>query len=402
MFTVLDALPYAAVISMWTVSIARWKMALARDTRFAWTAMVSLAAAQLLQVEPGYRAFENATGVVGSAAVAKHALTLISAASVAVASTEALIPHDGPPPRLRRWMPWVGLTAALALSIAPWVIDTPRRLPPTLGGRAEYFDATWRSAVHWTVYLAYLGWALGIATRACWRFRTATDESASRKAFTWVGLGTAVSLAYTAEKAVVVVVWLCGGGSLTVVLVDQAAEAAICLVGLPLIALGCSYEALVVHVAEFRRQTQFRRALRAIKPFAEVVYKRFPYMRTAFSPRKPDERVVAAVAAIHEALRQLTSYYPVPEIDQLAHEERTARQAQWLLRALASFDLGRAPTLDVTAGPVDDTGHSLDSAWALAAVYTQAQVQAAAVGRSPNVFSTPIKDTYDAELQSAA
>lgn len=399
--TLLNGLPYVAALAMWTVSIARWKMVRVRDTRFAWAAMISLAAAQLFQIEPVYRAFETTTGVVGSGAVVKHALTLVSAACVAVLSTEALIPHDGTPTQLRRRLPWIGLTAALAISITPWIIDTPHRLLSALGGRAEYFDTTWRSAVHWTAYLTYLGWALAMTTRACWQFRGAARESASRKTFTYVGLGTAISLTYTIEKALIVVAWLCHRGG-SVVVLDQAAEGGICVIGLPLIALGCSYEPLAERVAEFKRQAEFRRALAEITPFAELANQAFPYMRTSFATAQTDERVIAAVATIHEALRQLTCYYPAPDLGRVAASERTARQADWLLRALAVKDLKRAPTLEVAAAPVDDTGHSLDSAWALATLYAQAQRQRAARRSAPSIVSTPTKDTHNAQLQPTA
>ena len=361
--------------------------------------MVALAAAQFFQIELFYREFERVTGVVGSGAVTKHALTLISAASVAVASTEALVPHDGTPSRLRRRVPWMGLIAALTVSITPWIVDPPHRLSTALATRAEYFDGTWRSAVHWAAYLTYLGWALALATRACWRFRSAASESAARKAFTYVGVGTAVSLTYVIEKAVIVAAWLGGHGS-AVVVFDEASEVGICLVGLPLIALGCSYEPLSARLAEIRRQAEFRRAVREITPFAEQAYQVFPYMRTSFASSQPDEQLVAAVAAIHEALRQLTCYHPAPSLSHLASSERALQRATWLVQALAVKNLGRAPTLEVRAAPVDDAGSSLDSARALAALYALAQAYVLA-GRVPAI-STPTKDTDDAELQPAA
>lgn len=71
MGTLLVDLPYVAAVSMWTVSIARCRMVCGRHTRVPWLAMATLAAAQLLQINAGYRMFEAATGIVGSAAVAK-------------------------------------------------------------------------------------------------------------------------------------------------------------------------------------------------------------------------------------------------------------------------------------------------------------------------------------------
>lgn len=371
MGTLLVDLPYVAAVAMWAVSIARCTMIRGRDTRLAWLAMASLAAAQLLQVEAGYRAFEAATGVVGSAAVVKHTLALLSAACVATAGIEALAPADTTVTWRTRRATWTALALATAISVAPWIIDRPHQLGPALAHRSEYFDPTWRSAVHWGAYLAYLGWALATSARACWRFRAATPSSAPRTALTLVGIGTALSLTYIAEKAIIVALWIGHDGAGTV-LADQVAETIIVLVALPLIALGCAYEPLADVVAELRRRREYRHAARQLAPFAQRTTREFPHIGTSLA-RAADEHVIAATAAIHEALRQLTAYVPCPEFG-VAPADQLRHQARWLSDALAVKGAGKPPTFGVTAAPIGDAGRSLDSARTLAALYAQAQL----------------------------
>lgn len=364
---------------MWTVSLARCTMIRSRDTRLAWLAMASLAAAQLLQVEAGYRAFEATTGIVGSAAVVKHMLALLSAACVATAGIEALAPAGTATTWRTRRATWIALALATVISVAPWVIDRPPQLAPALAHRSEYFDPTWRSTIHWSAYLAYLGWALATSARACWRFRAATPSSAPRTALTLVGIGTALSLSYIAEKAIIVALWIGHDGPGTV-MVDQVAETVIVLVALPLIALGCAYEPLADIVDELRRRRRYRRAARQLAPFAQRARREFPHLTTSVA-RAADEQVIAATAAIHESLRQLTAYVPCPESG-LAPADQLDHQAQWLSDALAVKAAGEPPTFAVTTAPIGDAGRSLDSARTLAALYAQAQRTDVGVGAS--------------------
>ena len=321
---VLNDLELLGAIVVWAVTVARVRMVTQAHSRLLWLALLTLALGQTLQVEGVYRAVETAFGSPGSAAAVKHGFALFAAANTA-AVVETLLPPTTATLQHRR--PWGGLALALAISVSPWLISPPTRLAPSLYNRAEWYDTTWRSAVNWIPFLAYLGWALWEASRVSWRFRRAElDRSAARTGVTLVGLGTSIGFAYIVEKVVTILAWWSGHGP-SFVEFDQAAEAAVLASSVSLIAIGTGYEAGWDRWQARRRHRQIDATWDDLKPIVHRMREEFPDVDVSLTLRQ-EERIVAGVAAVHEALRQLTAYAPVPVIEPSATGEVLALHPQ--------------------------------------------------------------------------
>lgn len=358
-------LELVGAVVIWVVTIARIGMTRQADSRLLWFALLTLAIGQSLQVEAVYHRVEQATGVVGGAAVVKHGFALLAAASTA-AVVQALRP--GSAERLRQGRPWIWLVPAILVLIAPWLLSPPRQLAPALTGRAEWYDTTWRSPLHWAAFLAYLGWALWGAARISWKFRKVETDGPTRTAVTLVGIGTTVGLGYIVEKAITVGAWLSGNGPAFTVF-DQVAEACVLAASVSLIAIGTGYEAAWnrLHARTARRQLTVTTA--RLEPMADRLRHEFPAIEAPIA-LELDERLVGEVAWVHEGLRQLTAFLPPPAQTQgVGGDGALCDQAAWLNRALTIKASGRRPRFTLTTAPVADDGPSTDTALYLIALW---------------------------------
>lgn len=365
---VLDDLEVVGAVVVWMVTVARVCMVTQPNSRLLWLALLTLALGQTLQVEAVYRAVEDVVGTPGSAAVIKHGFALFAAANTA-AVVGSLLPPDARARNPRRT--WAGFAIALAVSVLPWLIDPPTTLAPSLAHRAEYYDDTWRSLLNWGAFLGYLGWALWVASRLCWRFRRVEEHAPTRTAVTLVGAGTTIGLGYIVEKTITVLGWLSGHGP-ALVEFDQAAEAAVLALSVSLIAIGTAYEAAWDRVADRQRDRRLRAIWKGLAPFVARLRHEFadiehPGALTAA------ERVVAEVAVIHEGLRRLTAYAPPPtdHPHSAAGDLALYRQAGWLLQALTAKATRRPPSYSITSPPVADSGRTIETARYLTALYAQ-------------------------------
>lgn len=364
----LNDLELVGAVVVGAVTVLRVGMIRQANSRLLWFALLNLAVGQTLQVEGVYREVEQLVGTPGAAALIKHGAALFAAANTA-AVVGTLLPRAEPHNHRR---PWVGLAAALVLSAAPWVISSPTHVPAALANRAEYYDPTWRSAVHWLAFLGYLGWSLWVAASICWRFRRVEEHAPTRTAVTLVGLGTTIGGGYILEKAITVIAWLAGYGAHTVEL-DQAAEAAVLASSVSLIAIGTAYEAAMERIYARRREQDFRRVWRGLRPLVDQLEREYPDIQAPGS-LTPPERVVASVAMIHEALKRLTAYAPPPRMSTAGTDDdlATYHAAAWLRQALATKAAGGPAAFAITASPIADTGRTTDAARYLTAVYDQA------------------------------
>lgn len=356
---------------VWTVTLLRVRMVTQANSRLLWFALLTLTLGQTLQIEGVYRAVEDLVGAPGSAAVLKHSFALFSAANTA-AVVAHLLPPGAQPHTPRRT--WLAFSAALAVSALPWLIDPPRTLPPSLQHRAEYYDNTWHSLVHWASFLGYLGWALWVASRLCWRFRRVEEHAPTRTAVTLVGLGTTIGGAYIVEKTITVLGWWWGHGP-ALIKFDQAAEAAVLALSVSLIAIGTAYEAGWDRLAARRRDRQLREQWRGMAAFLDQLQREFPDIETP-AALTTAERLVAGVAMIHEGLRRLTAYAPPPSPhthgvidDDLA----LCRLAGWLHQALTAKKTGAPGAYPITGSPVADTGRTDHTARYLLSLYKQTE-----------------------------
>jgi len=343
-----------------------------RNSRLLWLAMASLSVGQSLQVESVYQHVEAITNVPGSAAIIKHVAALFAAANTA-AVVDLLLRADMPHRAGRRT--WFGLGAAAVIATAPWIIDPPAAVPTVLIHRAEYYDTTWRSVVHWAAFLSYLCWALAVASRLCWHYRQVETHQTTRTAVSLVGAGTTIGLGYVVEKAVTVIAWAAGRGTPAVITFDQAVEAVVLACSVSLIAIGTGWEAGHVWLSRRRYQHECRRARRDVQPLLTLLRREFPSLKPPATLATASERVVSAVALIYDGLRWLTTYAPPPTTPgEAADGDDLARyqQAAWLRDALARKAAGQAPRYPITTPPINDTGQSVEAARYLSALYRQA------------------------------
>jgi len=341
------------------------------DSRLLWFALLTLTLGQTLQIEAVYQAVQNLVGAPGSAAVLKHSFALFSAANTA-AVVAYLLPRGAQPHTPRRT--WVAFSASLAVSVLPWLIDPPRTLPPSLRHRAEYYDNTWHSLVHWASFLGYLGWALWVASRLCWRFRRVEEHAPTRTAVTLVGLGTTIGGAYIVEKTITVLGWWWGHGP-ALIEFDQAAEAAVLALSVSLIAIGTAYEAGWDRLAARRRDRQLRQQWRGLAVFVDHLQREFPDIETP-AALTTAERLVAGVAMIHEGLRRLTAYVPPPSAQaggRIGDDLDLYRLAGWLRQALTAKARDAPAAYPITGSPVADTGRTDQTARYLLSLYRQAE-----------------------------
>lgn len=372
----LDRLQAAGAVIVWSVTAARVGMLRSSAGRAYWSALAALAVGQTLQVQAIYAGVEQLCGTPGAAAVIKHAAALIAAANTA-AVVATLLPGADRARGRRAWA-WAGL--ALIGSTAPWLLDPPARTPAALAHRAEYFDASWRSLIHWGFFLAYLGWALWTASAVCWRYRRLEQPGPTRTGVTLVGAGTTLGLGYVVEKAVTALAWSAGRGPATVA-ADRAAEALILGISVALIAVGSSYTAAADRITAARDRRRALQAWRALQPLTVRLQTEFPDLGMPIA-LTATERLVAAVAAAQEGLRRLTAYQPPPAHAHAHVTDDTGQQptgetivgegAGWLSRALAAKSSGEQPRHLVSAPPLPDTGATLATADQLTALYAAA------------------------------
>lgn len=368
------------------VTLARIGLIRTASSRLLWFALLTLAVGQTLQVEDVYRAVETFVGTPGAAALIKHSGALFAAANTA-AVVGTLVP--GAQSRDRR-RAWIGLAIALPISLAPWLISPPTGLAPALAIRAEYYDTTWRSAVHWIAFLAYLGWALWVASRCCWKFRRIEEHAPTRTAVTLVGLGTTIGGGYIIEKTITVLAWLTGHGP-SLIEFDQAAEAAVLAMSVSLIAIGTAYETVAARLSSYGREREAQRLWRRLSPLIDRLSRQYPDIQIP-GGLTGQEQVVAGVAMAHEALRRLTAYAPPPQRPQTNDADLTAyREAAWLRRALLTKEHGQPAQFPITAAPLADTGRTMEAGRYLTALYNQA-------GTIERSLATPTGSTRGTEV----
>lgn len=150
-----DALHALAALCLAAVTAARISMLRGTMTsRCLWVALAGLGMCQALQVQGIYRAFEQLTGLPGSAALAVKGLTVL--ACVATRGLHDSLDPDRPPGLDRRVVLWAA--AALVAMGGAYAMAPPLSVPPALADRSEYYDATAHTAVVWAAYLMYLSW----------------------------------------------------------------------------------------------------------------------------------------------------------------------------------------------------------------------------------------------------
>jgi len=269
---VLDALHAGAAALLWIVVLLRARLVRQRGvSRQLWMALAALAAGQTLQVRAIYLAVDTAAESPGTAAVIKHLFAVLAAANVRALSEDLRV---GGARRGRR----IALTAlSVAAMVLPFVLAPPDSIPSALANRAEYYDSTWRSVVHWAGFVGYLAWALHGGTVVSRQFAREAPAGALRTGLLTICWGTSVGFGYVASKVVVVVAWVVGFGPATVT-ADAAAEAVVLSASIGLIALGSAVPALADAGEALATRARTLRSLRRLEPLWRELYAVAPHI----------------------------------------------------------------------------------------------------------------------------
>ncbi len=367
--TIADALFAATGAGLSAIVVWRRDMMVHRHRdRSLWLALALLAVAVPLYIGPIYRAVEGAVGIIGSAAVLRHGIAVLAALAVLV-----LVSGLSGVPTSRRRTAEVGLCIlALTVMTVPFVVAPPAGVGAALVGRTEYYDATWRSGVHWAAYLAYMAWAVGGAAVFCHRLLVHAAPGPVRSGLILVRAGTGTGLIYLFLKACVVVAWITGFGPSTVAF-DYPAEVALLSVALSLIAVGSAYEAVARQARRALTWARLVRTLWTLYPLWQILQTNAPHIT-----RLPPEEIrrldlapldtlsihlVDRAVEIRDGLLDLRAYAPAAARDRAeraavtaGEDERSATaiaEAVGLAIALHAKAAGDAPRPDPAPVPGD-------------------------------------------------
>ena len=365
--SIFNELQLMGALVLLVVTVSQVQLLRNPESRPFWFAQLTLLIGQSLQVYWPYHYLDTTIGVPGSAAVVKHLFALCSAAN-ASAVVLTLMPSGAMPVRGVRKYPWPLFGVAALAATLPWLVDPPTTLSPLLQNRAEYFDNTARSLIHWTAFLTYLGWTLYGPVRLTRTFRKTRPPRHTRVAVGLVGLGMAIGGLYVLEKAIVVIAWLIGRSTPGLVLFDQIAEALVLSVSVTLIALGAGWESLTAHVERVQLHRRRRAQVRDLAPFAQLIGTCYPELQPP-TDLQTDQQLVANVALIHEGLRRLTAYSTFQTAANIV-----TTQADWLRQVVNMRMRREPPTATLSAPPVTDLGESDSTVAYLVRLYEEAQL----------------------------
>jgi len=287
--------------------------------RWLWAAMAALAAGEALHVRSVYAEVDADLGP-GWATVLTHSAGLVAAVGV-LQILHHLLGH----PAAARRRSLVAGAVALAVAALPWIVDPPAAVPPSLAGITTYYDPTWRSALHWTAFLAFLAVALATAADQNWRHARDVDDPMVRHGMLLLGTGNALGLGYVVAHGTAVVAWLAGHGDALVPL-DTLADVATLGPSLTLIVLGAAYEP----VGRRREVVAVRNRLRVLRPCWEELSGALPEVSPwPDAVRRPTRdrdqlrwQQGRMITESYDALRRLSGYVAVGE-----HARITARVA---------------------------------------------------------------------------
>ncbi len=285
-----------------------------RDANQAlWVAMTAIGTGEALHIEWLYRRIDVAAGP-GWATVACHSAGLIGAVAVLDLLHDLL---EGSR-RTRLVNSTLGV-AALTTAALPWIIAPPRGVPAALVPYPTYYDFTWRSALHWSAFLAYLGWALASTSFCCARHARGDDVvPRGRTGLRLISAGTAVGLLYVAGHGLVELAWWHHRGA-PLARFDAVMDAVTLGPAIATIALGAVWQPLcaIKDTAIGRRAVWVtRRRLKVLRPYWELMVAAMPdlspFPEFVRDPEASPDRLgwqqARIVTEIYDAMRRLVPY----------------------------------------------------------------------------------------------
>jgi hypothetical protein len=256
-------------------------------------ALIFLALAELLQLGPLYRLSNELLGTPAGGSMLKTALATGTAAGVAGVAEGA----RSRPGRLR-WG-WAAAAMAVAVSTAPLVVSPVRAVPPELAGTTEYFDAGWRSVVHWAPFLAFTCWAMGSALMVSLSAAKKAGRGALRTSLGLVAAACTMGYVYVATKSAVLAAWHLHGTDLRFwARFDQTSEPLVVSLACVLGALGAGWE----NVVGTRRAVRKRLVLWQLRPLWGTLKELAPAVELAYGRAGPEFRLRRRVMEIRDGL----------------------------------------------------------------------------------------------------
>jgi len=278
-----------------------------------WLAMTALGVGEALHVEWLYRRLDAAAGP-GWATVVCHAAGLAAAFGVLELLNALLGGSHG-----TRLANAVLGAAALATSALPWALNPPSAVPAALVGNPTYYDSTWRSALHWSAFLGYLGWSLASASFSCARYARGGDVPPRvRPGMLLVSVGTGVGLLYAVGHGLVELAWWHHRGA-PLARFDAAMDAVTLGPAIILIALGAVWKSLCAvgdAIGERHFAWATRRRLGVLRPYWESLVEAMPDVSSFpdlvrdpnVSPERLSWQQARLITEIYDAMRRLVPY----------------------------------------------------------------------------------------------
>lgn len=265
-------------------------------------ALIFLALAAPLQVRPIYHLSNELLRTPEGASILKTALATGVAAGVAGISVGV----RSRPGRLRR--SWAAAALAVTASTVPLLVWPVRSVPPELAGTTEYFDAGWRSVVHWVPFLALACWAVGSALAVFWAGARRAGPGSLRTSLRLVATACILGCLYLATKAVVLVAWHLPGPNLHFwAAFDQTSELLIITMTCAFGALGAGWE----NVVDARRAMQKRVVLWQLRPLWRALKQLVPTIELAYGRAGPEFRLRRRVTEIRDGLLAIEDHLDV-------------------------------------------------------------------------------------------
>lgn len=370
--------------------------------RSLWFVLAMLACAITVDTDGPRRLADHALAAVGGAA-----WVWTCCAVLAAAGARSLVVHTraGRQDVRSRRLHLAVAAAALAVVTLSFVF-TPSQpalhhASAALLQRAPFYAGTVQSVARWSVWLAFVTWALVGMAEVTAEAAGHADRATPGRLATGLrlgALGCTIGYGYVALKVVVVAAWALGVGPQLLV-VDQIAIG-VAFLSIALIASGATYDAGLARARAGVRTAGQLRALRRLGPLWSVLYQAAPRSAATLTTSGIRPRLSRRVLEIRDRQLALRPYVG-PDAPRRALESAQAAgyrgeqakavaEAAWLEAARLAKAAGSTPIVDQPYDPVYEVsgGQSLDEEvrWLLLVAHAHARstlVRTFAAGAPP-------------------
>ncbi|MGW1006443.1 MAB_1171c family putative transporter [Streptomyces sp. NPDC002520] len=343
---------------LWVVAIWRLPSATnSRKQRTLWGAFAALAVAMTFAIPALAHAVDSATGVNSLATLIKHLFGVVASSAVLEFVIAVVRPRGFLPGSVRRSMT-LSAMAAMIVFFA---------LSPRMHESMDFFEESSGSAsptIYMTVFVLYIGTAMTVAT---WLFLSASRIAPSgwlRSGLRILGAGTAVGIAYSAQRAVFLVLLALGHDQTDSKNTENALSTVLKTVAILLILLGSCLPPIPVMLQTLHNVC----ALRRLAPLWQGLSASTPHvvLKAPIQRHRISLRLHRRIIEINDASVTLREYVPTAlktearkkaAASGLADEAMEAvAEACWLAAASKRAQLGYGPLKGLphpTPGAVD-------------------------------------------------